>query len=172
MRLLVIAQDLGLVEFRVDLRRGDAFMPEQFLNGSKVRPTFEQRDRVAVAENVGTDRILHASSDCMALDHGVNPAPIDSVSAVRKENPRHRPFREFWPSLRQVLLYPVSRDAWNRHKACLVPFAGNPHHALSQIAFFHAQTERFRNPQAETEYRLKEGSISKAARLIKRDCRQ
>ena len=44
-------------QMRVQLRRGDTRMPEQFLNDPQVGPTLEQMGRERVAERVRADPV-------------------------------------------------------------------------------------------------------------------
>ena len=78
-------QQVSRVDGRIDLRRGQAGVPQQFLEGTQVSATSKQVGRKAVAQSVRGKAFRKAQSSPRGCDRTANEIRIERPSARTDE---------------------------------------------------------------------------------------
>ncbi len=87
MELAVHFLEPRLFHVRVDLRRGDAGVSQQFLDLPQVRTAAEQVRGETVSQRVRTDRVRQAGASRVLLDEFPDGFPAQTLAAAREQQP-------------------------------------------------------------------------------------
>ena len=136
-------------DVRVNLRRADAGVAEQFLDDAQARPMLQQMRRKAVPQHVRRDVAGNARTADAALDAQPQRYRCERRAAPGQKNIRVR-FRrdQLGPSGFEVTVQRGHGGSPDRHHALFVALADDIDEAGVEVKLFEAEVAQFREAQA------------------------
>ena len=147
------------VDMGIDFCREYAFVPQHFLNGTKVSPVLYEVCREGMSEGVRRDFLAHARKQGLFLDHIEYCHPAEGLAETVQE--RHVVIRRricFGPDGKVILEF-LRRDLSERDQPLLVPFSHYSEESLAQIDLRDLQGTGLRNAQTAAIQNLKYGPV-------------
>ncbi len=146
---------------RVDLRGGDAGVPEHGLHGTQIGAAFDEMGREGMAQHVRFDIAREARATCDRLD--APPAILSrqrTTRARQKEHQRLAPVQQGRAGVGQIFLQRRDCGTAHRHDAFFAPFAAGAQIAAIEIELRQIQITQFRDAQTARIKNVQHGMIA------------
>ena len=118
---------------RVDLRRADVAVAQEFLDDAQVRPAADQVSGEAMPQRVRRDVLQQPARPPVLFHQHPEPDPLHRLAGAREEQQLARLALQLRPALEQVALDRLLRRPAQRHDPLLHPLAQHAHAADLQI---------------------------------------
>ncbi len=156
------------IDMRIDLRRGDAGVPQQFLDFPQVGASSKHVCGETVTERVGADPLRQSGSPCILSDDFPNRLATQSPSTLGQQKPRRRrtSFGSQTASLPvQVFGNRLPGGSAERKDPLFAPFAFAEAVAFLQVHITDFQMGHFGSSATCCIQQLQEGAISERKRI-------
>ena len=152
----------GAGHVRVNLRRVDAGVPEEFLNHPQVGAMLQQVSGEAVSEHVRRDVSTDSAATDPALDAGPERGLGERRSALGEEDICRRARRhQLGASRFKITIQRRDGGAANGHDAFLVTLADHVYEAGLEVKLLEPQTPQLGEPQARRVGEFQDSLITK-----------
>ena len=161
-------QQAGRADVRVDLRRGQAFVSQQFLHATDVGTVIQQVGGEAVAKRVGRGATIEAAGAEMLFEHPRNAAGRQPAAKFVDEDRGLGPllFARRKPPHAEPGLQGPNRVRADRSDPFATPFAANAERSGGQIDVAVVESGQFADAQAGGIEDFQDRSIAQPHQVV------